>query len=98
MTAEKTWKELYRVQESHKTESNFSEFCAKNSITCYKLDIEYNITLREKYLKNVDSYCPDFIIKKDKKFCFVEAKTLTNFTNSKREKEIDTKKEVLQKK
>lgn len=96
--AKRTWKELYRVQEARKTESDFSKFCEVNSIFCQKLDILENKPLREEYLKNADGNCPDFLIKKGDRFCFVEAKTLTNFTNLKREKEIDVRREALQRK
>ena len=96
--SKKTWKELYRIEQAQKTENDFSNFCNKNSILCQKLDSVENKSLRTKYLKNADGDCPDFIIRKDDKYCFVEVKTLTNFTNAKREKEIDTRREYLQKK
>ena len=90
-------KKNYKIQESRKTEDNFSNFCKENNISCYKLDSKENQLLRIKYLKKPDSSCPDFLIKKDNRCCFVEAKTLTNFTNAKREKEIDARRKHLQK-
>ncbi|MFA5838374.1 MAG: hypothetical protein WC849_00305 [Candidatus Paceibacterota bacterium] len=94
----KTWKELYKIEASKKSENDFSSFCKKNNIFCQKLDLVENESLRIKYLINSKGNCPDFLIKKEKLFCFVEVKTLTNFTNAKREKEIDTRREALQKK
>lgn len=94
----RTWKEIYRIEESQKTEDGFSNFCKENNISCHKLDNVENKAFRIKYLKNPNSSCPDFLIEKGNKRCFVEAKTLTNFTNAKREKEIDARREYLQNK
>lgn len=93
----KTWKELYKIEASKKSEDNFSSFCEKNNIFCQKLDLVENKSLRNIYLKNPEGNCPDFLIKKENLSCFVEVKTLTNITNAKREKEIDKKRESLQK-
>src|SRR3989344_997589 len=98
MSKKKTWKELNKIQDAEKTETDFSKFCDDNGIACNKLDIPENRPLRVEYLKNADSNCPDFLIKKDERFCFIEAKTLTNFTNAKRQKEIDARREALHKK
>jgi hypothetical protein len=86
-----------KIQESQQTENNFSNFCKDKGICCCKLDDEKSQSFRTKYLKEPKSNCPDFLIEKNNKHCFVEVKTLTNFTNAKREKEINTRRELLQK-
>lgn len=93
----KTWKELYKKEASEKTETDFLDYCAKNNIFCAKLDSTENFILRKKYLIDRAGPCPDFLITKENISCFVEAKTLTNLTNAKREKEIDRRREFLQK-
>ena len=96
--AKRTWEEEYKVQKAQRTEGHFSNFCKKYGISCHKLDIIESRSLRSKYLKNADGNCPDFLIKKGNESCFVEVKTLTNFTNAKREKEIRSRREALQRK
>lgn len=92
----KLGKEMSRMEKSKKSEDNFFDFCSKNKISCQKLDnIESDIS-KNKYLNNPKGNCPDFLITKGDLSCFVEVKTLTNFTNAKREKEIDKKRELLQ--
>lgn len=92
----KLGKEISRMEKSKKSEDNFFDFCSKNKISCQKLDkIESGIS-KTKYLNNPEGNCPDFLITKEDLSCFVEVKTLTNFTNAKREKEIDKKRELLQ--
>ena len=86
-----------KIQESQKTENDFSNYCKGSGISCYKLDDIGGQSFRAKYLEIPDSNCPDFLIEKSDKRCFVEVKTLTNFTNAKREKEINTRREFLQK-
>lgn len=93
----RTWKELYKKEASEKTENNFSNYCKQNNILCIKLDSIENAPFRKKYLINDTGFCPDFLITKENFSCFVEAKTLTNLTNEKREKEIDKRREFLQK-
>jgi hypothetical protein len=87
----------YKIQESQKTEDDFSNFCKGKGISCYKLDGKESQSFRIKYLEKPNSNCPDFLIEKNDKHCFVEVKTLTNFTNAKREKEITRKREFFQK-
>lgn len=90
-------KRVYKIEKSKRAEDDLIEFCDKNEILYQKLDDIDSKKLRIKYLKDPKGKCPDFLITKKSLSCFIEVKALTNFTNAKREKEMDERREFLYK-
>jgi len=85
------YKSMFKKQTALATENSFEQYCQKNDIEYLKLDLQKNEAARKKYLTKPTKKCPDFWCKKEGKEIFVEIKTLTNFTNQKRQTIIDAR-------
>ena len=78
-----------KQKEARDKENFFGSYCERKKIVCCKL--EEDPELKKKFLVDSQGKCPDFFCKKRRKNIFVEIKTLTNLTNSAREKIIEKK-------